>query len=71
MMSTSFLCRIVERSVFVRVNREKMARAKRKVKQNFLCEKTLEKGGWSSSSKKRKTSKKTSLFLSVGKKERF
>ena len=53
------------------VNREKMARAKRKAKQNFLCEKTLEKGGWSSSSKKRKTSKKTSLFLSVGKKECF
>ncbi len=51
------------------VNREKMARGARKVKQNFRALKTLEKGGlWSLRPKR--LQKKTSLFL-VGKKESF
>ena len=52
------------------VNREKMARGARKVKQNFRALKTLEKGGlWSLRPKR--LQKKTSLFFSWGKKRVF
>lgn len=56
---------------FAGVNREKMARGARKVKQNFRALKTLEKGGLLWSLRPKRLQKKTSLFFSWGKKRVF
>ena len=53
------------------VNREKMARGARKVKQNFRALKTLEKRRIVVVSSSKETSKKDSLSFLVGKKESF